>query len=269
MQSILTKKRYYIIETPPITDTTNGSNSVYNYNKTENGEPRVNDISKMIYKQTKNTIYYDEIVYYNPNGNIFKTTSSLPCNFKGGFNIYDISKHISNKLIKFIEDLQLINTCNSYASPSNEPIPNNCSNTFIDYDTNSKIATQKNNITGNKLPLYIFLESIDSDSNRKKHLQQQLNDIDNLIKSFNTLLNFIQTDNSNNNIPAEQYEELVQKNSENIQLRNELDSKLSEIYEYNNSNIVNSKINMDSSVYAGVLWSILATSLVYFVFVKL
>ena len=61
----------------------------------------------------------------------------------------------------------------------------------------------------------------------------------------------------------------MQQQQQNVKLRADLDLKLGEIFEYNDSKIVKSKLNLDATVYTGVLWSILATSLAYFVFVKL
>jgi hypothetical protein len=52
-------------------------------------------------------------------------------------------------------------------------------------------------------------------------------------------------------------------------MRNDLDNKLREIYEYKSSNIVKSRNDLDATVYSGVAWTILATSIAYIVFTKL
>jgi hypothetical protein len=62
---------------------------------------------------------------------------------------------------------------------------------------------------------------------------------------------------------------LIKQQQQNVTLRADLDLKLGEIFEYDDSKIVKSKLHLDTTVYTGVLWSILATSLAYFVFVKL
>jgi hypothetical protein len=158
-----------------------------------------------------------------------------------------------------VKNLQLLSQCNKYASPSVSAIPSNCQGTFKEYDTNDKIQMNMN-----RLPLY--KEEIMSQS-RKKHLQQQLNDLNNLVTRFKSILDELLI--GPNNLPNFDYDSIIQLNRENVQLRNDLDQKLGEIHEYNNSRIVNSKLQLDSSVYAGVLWSILATSLIYVMFTKL
>jgi len=52
-------------------------------------------------------------------------------------------------------------------------------------------------------------------------------------------------------------------------LRNELDNHVSEILADQSTSLYQSQLLKDSSVYANVMWTILATSLIYYVFVKL
>ena len=73
----------------------------------------------------------------------------------------------------------------------------------------------------------------------------------------------IATQNPNN------YSEIVNTYKKNLHLRNELDLKLKEIYEEDGTTQRNLKIDYDSTVYASIAWSVLATSLIYYVFVKL
>ena len=156
MSKSLTEKKYYILLTPVITDTT-----LYTYNKT--GTTIVNSNSSTIttitnYSQSVKTVYYDEIVLFNPSGKTFQgitgtyTTESYN-NSPIVFNVYDLSKYISNRLLNFISQLQLVNKCNSY-SMSDNVIPSECKDTFVGYDTSSNIRNQMNE-QRSKLPLYI------------------------------------------------------------------------------------------------------------------
>jgi hypothetical protein len=52
-------------------------------------------------------------------------------------------------------------------------------------------------------------------------------------------------------------------------LRSELDEKLRELYYTETSVLSDAKMEFDTAVYSGVLWTILATCVVYYVFVKL
>ena len=54
-----------------------------------------------------------------------------------------------------------------------------------------------------------------------------------------------------------------------LTLRNELDEKLRELYYTDNSILSDDKYKLDTTVYTGVLWTILATATVYFLFVDL
>jgi hypothetical protein len=53
-----------------------------------------------------------------------------------------------------------------------------------------------------------------------------------------------------------------------LHLRGDLDNKLNILYQTNNSFLSDYKREFDTSVYTGILWTILATSLLYYVFTK-
>jgi hypothetical protein len=259
MSNPLTIKKYYIIETP-VVDQTNVS--TYNF---KDGSKMQNDLT-----QQKMIVYYNDIITEPTplvkNGTIDPTKIDNSVAVIGGntynlspkYDVYGLSNYISNALVQFINDIQLFNQCNQYASPNKKAIPVNCQDTFQQYDTNDNI---KQNM--NTLPLY--KEAVMS-GNRRKHLQQQLNDLNNIIRQFNTIIVSISSDPK---LPKDQYNQILTLNNQNVNLRNNLDQKLGEIYEYHNSKIVGSKLYLDSTVYSGVLWSILATSLIYIMFTKM
>ena len=58
-------------------------------------------------------------------------------------------------------------------------------------------------------------------------------------------------------------------NNDVLKLRGELDSKMRELYATPDSRIYEYKQSYDSTIYAGILWTILATTGLYFVFTKL
>lgn len=252
MSSKLTTEFYYIIITPTVK---NDKIDTYHISGVTNN---VNYISFSNYDINKKTIYYDEIVKYDPSGKSFEGIEGNYEMNNTKYNVWYLSKYISNRLVDLIDQLQLVNRCNKYGKPNADAIPNDCSNTFIGYDTSANIAIQKEKI----FPLY----TLNSLTSKKKHLKQQVNDVKNLIDSFNKIVLSIKNDTT---IPSTDYQTLLQTNRENVKLRSELDLKLGEIYEYNSSKIVKSRVNLDTTVYTGVIWSILATSLAYFVFTKL
>lgn len=259
MSNPLTTKKYYIIETPVVDDA-----NVHTYNMV-NGNRAQNVLQQPVLK-----VYYNDIITEPTpllkNGKIesSKLDNSVMVygdktyNLSPKYDVYGLSNYISKALVQFIADIQLFNECKKYASPNKEKIASNCKDTFQQYDTNEKIKQN-----ANKLPLY---NPAVMSGNRKKHLQQQLNDLNMIIARFNSIIAGISGDPK---LPKDQYNKLVELNSQNVKLRNDLDEKMGEIYEYNDSRIVNSKLHLDSTVYTGVLWSILATSLVYIIFTKM
>lgn len=54
-----------------------------------------------------------------------------------------------------------------------------------------------------------------------------------------------------------------------VNLRSQLDEKLSELYFAENSILTDDKLMYDTTIYTGVLWTILATVTVYYLFVDL
>lgn len=259
MSNPLTNKIYYIINTPVVDESI-----LYTYDKSQTGIKRSNTISKAY-----SEIYYSDIVY-DPNlvtttngvgnakfdfGNAIYTSGGNQYSLSRGYNLYELSNYISNLLKKFIADLQLVNQCNQYAQ-NKDTIPSNCQNTFKGYSDRSKIDRTK-------LPQYQYSVMR---GDRKKHLHQQMNDLNNIIVSYNKIIESVA---NNSSIPKDQYNVLVQTNNINIKLRNDLDEKLGEIYEYNTSEIVRSRTDLDNTMYTGIMWSILATSLIYIIFTKL
>lgn len=90
----------------------------------------------------------------------------------------------------------------------------------------------------------------------RTHLQDIQNEINN-----SAFLTDDQYQSENENIMKQWYKIL--------ELRAELDMKLRELYQMNNSAGTIYKTYVDSTLYTNVLWTVLATSLVYFLFLKL
>lgn len=261
------KKTYYIIKTPVIEDTNpNSSNSIYKYNLSSTGGTLTNDICMNAYLvngQKKNTVYYDDIVFYQP----INTTTDIVHLYEGinratgnytystFTNIYELSNYISNRLLLLITDLQLGNECKRLNHRNQLNRKPKCS-VFqpVSYNLNIPLFKNLNN----------DLEVVPGNTTKQKQIIQESNDVNQLIVRFNEILTLMQSTPDTVN-----YTELINQQKQNEYLRNELDRKLKEIYEYRNTNIVQSQLNLDNTIYTGVLWSILATSLAYFVFIKL
>jgi hypothetical protein len=97
-------------------------------------------------------------------------------------------------------------------------------------------------------------------ASRNKPLCQLVADLNSLITTFNELIN-----------TSEHPYDMTTKNSiytlynDNINLRNDLQREIDKIYGKNS----NSKLYLDSVVYTSVLWTILATTILFYIFKKL
>lgn len=92
-----------------------------------------------------------------------------------------------------------------------------------------------------------------------------------LNSSYNTLLSNIsheQTNASNISTNLTSIDDLKNNQNTNIILRNELDLKLQDLYSIQQSLPDTNQISVDSTTYAFLLWTILATSMLFFVFTR-
>jgi translation initiation factor 6 (eIF-6) len=93
-----------------------------------------------------------------------------------------------------------------------------------------------------------------------------------VISDINTVNTLITSNKSNLLIPSKyqsNYSEIVDNETEIINLRSNLDMKMREIYGLNDTVIGDSIIMNDSALYSGILFTILATTILYYTFTKL
>ena len=122
--------------------------------------------------------------------------------------------------------------------------------------------------------------------NTKKNLGQMLGDMDNLSKNYSVIIGFILAKDSDDkftkfddksNIDTgvgdmnQKYskEKIQSMFQQNLNLRQDLDQKVQAVLGAKGSYTYDSKLNQDSTIYANIMWSILATTLIYFVLVKM
>ena len=89
-----------------------------------------------------------------------------------------------------------------------------------------------------------------------------INDIINTMKSKITTIPQTTNYQSNHNSIVNDYDKVVN-------LRNDLDMKVKQLYDPENSKIVDFKYAYDSTIYSGIIISALATSLLYYIFTEL
>ena len=113
-------------------------------------------------------------------------------------------------------------------------------------------------------------EFIYKDSSCKRSLCQQFDDINSLVNSFKTI---VLTDIKNQGITPTttsptQINDIKKQHSQMIELRNKLDLQLQRLMN-KGSIFAENKLQLDSTVYTTVLWTVLATSVLYYVFIKI
>ena len=107
------------------------------------------------------------------------------------------------------------------------------------------------------------------DKNKKKANSQSMKEYQaylSTVGDLNQALNIktMSTDQYKKNL-----KDIQEKHNEIVKLRRELDTKNAELNQINNPVFTDNQIKYDASVYSGVLWTILASSLLYYLFNKL
>lgn len=187
----------------------------------------------------------------------------------GPMNLFNIQKYISDELEYFLDMVHLVKRCDDLALISNKTIPDKCSNTFNNFNHhyNNSLLNSNSTIFNNIEYNNTYVNS-QTDNNKKKNLCQKYNDIKQMLDDFQTILTEINTDENINDYPDD-YNLIMKKYSNNMVLRNELNGKIDELYSDKHSKFGNSKLHLDSTVYTSVLWTILATTIIFYIFKKL
>jgi hypothetical protein len=159
-------------------------------------------------------------------------------NFYGtdqSFNIFDLEQQVMNNLNTFNSLYSAYIRCKT-GSPATTTVAGQ------NYNTGCKQTTEQ-------------LTAV-------KNAYTTLNDsIVNLNSAISKVGSFGKASNNHANIMEQQ--------AANVKLRNQLDMKMQELLNSDNSISSIYQKNYDATIYAGVLWTVLASSMIYYVFVKL
>lgn len=206
----------------------------------------------------------------------------------GPFTYGELDDYLGDLYKKMAATIGLAHRCDAYGLAMNNntklQFPSECNATFANF-SNQKIETLRSNLINNKTP-YVsqfgqgknmydtfsytpdYLYQQQNDNNTKKPLCQQMADIIQILGDMNVITQKLNTEENKSNY-REQYDSIIGQHKKNTKLREELDRKLREVYSSNKSIYGNSKLYLDATVYTTVLWTIVATTLLYYVFVKL
>ena len=181
---------------------------------------------------------------------------------KGPYNVFDTENYILSEVNQFIKMAQIAGQCNLYKKIPRMPKEPTISQVECDSIFSNLGATYEYGF-----PSY----SVNAPENNpnilpnKKQLCQRLADLNNLLTSFN--VNILSEFETNDPEFKDHYDQIMKIQKENEALRITLDKDIDELY--NNENFHNIKKQLDYTIYTTVLWTVLATTLLFFLFMKM
>jgi len=209
---------------------------------------------------------------------------------EGPSDFFTIEKYIANELKKFFAIVDLAKRCDMYGIAMDDKkdkqkpflyIPLECNATFSNFSKQSidsikekskelKYESQLksgDNIFDN----YTFTDGYLKDKksiNDKKQLCQRLEDLSKMMLDLTNILAVLNTPENTQQF-QEQYQYIMEKHKTNLALRKELGDKMAHIEMQDKEHYGDSKLYLDSTVYTSVLWTILATTIVFYIFKKM
>ena len=263
----LLRKKYYLYES-----------NIVNLNVDPNSVGGMTTIRNNINanQQSCTTYYNNNNVLNGTKATRIARSSTSPSNTtsyaKNPISFLEGQQYIENKINELTNDIALAKGCDKssrYTGPNNtgtmlKPI---CSSKFAIYSDSGYIPTSESQI--------LQIPSIFYKDNSKKSFCQQINDISFAIADLEGIYTTII---SENNITSSRYPidpidtfDKNQKYQEILNLRNKLDMKLQSLLNKNelNTPFSQNQLQLDSTVYTTVLWTVLATSILYYVFIKI
>lgn len=202
----------------------------------------------------------------------------------GPMNLMDVQNYLLKETSKLIVTIQLVQRCDDSGFAINKnpnlSFPAECTATFQNFSENYLKNIKNNIITG-----ITYTSQINSGSdifnnfaytseyiaskttpNDWKPLCQRHADIGQMLKDFSNILSSI-GNSPEKTVFTDKYREIMNLYKQNNVLRRELEDKLEKVtqgYKYKDS-----KEFLDSTVYVSVLWTILATTILFYVFRKM
>jgi hypothetical protein len=247
-------------------------------------EPIYSILESPLWTSCSNTGIKSKIISKNaPEYNSTVSNYTNPITSK---DLFYVETYISSELQKFISNIFIAKGCDQFGiamnTKPNTSIPKKCRDTFNNF-SNNNIATIRNNIKTrrgvytsqlqfgeaifNNLTYTDAYKNSKTNNNDKKQLCQRFADISQLLTDFKNIIDSLNTDNIKNTY-KDDYNMIMEKYKANLELRNDLNTKINDLYS-DNSKIGSSKLYLDSTVYTSVLWTILATTILFYIFKKM
>jgi len=184
----------------------------------------------------------------------------------GPFNLLEIQQYLMKELSKFLITIKIVDNCerNSELGECAATFKN-FSKEYLENVKKGLLSDQSTMPFGN----YAYTDSYfnsKTNTNDKKSLCQRYGDLGNMLMYFQKIVASIDTP-AQKKLYSDEFERLVKEFNENNKLRAQLESKLDNLIQ--GYAIKDSTKMLDSTIYIGVLWTILATTTVYYIFKKM
>ena len=200
--------------------------------------------------------------------NVSKISNTTDNQNNNPYTIFEVEQYISDKILNFSNDFSLIKSC-LMDSRYGRKLDTNCT-TFSNFGEDNKTSLFSDTTNGKPYTLKENAKKLGFYNNKdtnKKSLCQQLADITNLLYTFNNFIEQEKTNINNNKKDPTPMINLRTNYNNMLELRNKLDLQLQDLL--GEKNINENKLQLDSTVYTSVLWTVLATSILYYVFIKI
>jgi hypothetical protein len=234
-------------------------------------------------EKCSNTNSVSHITSINTNYGLL--SGNLPYSFQmPAMNIIEIQKYLLEETTKLVLNIKLAKECDrgglSMNTDSKLQLPPLCASTFQNF-SNQQIENIRNGIILGNMKYTTWLQSGDSafnnyaytneyiksktNPNDWKPLCQRYADIGQLLKDFSKILSKIEA--STQGQYSDQYQEILQMYQQNVDTRKTLETRLDKLN--TGAQYRDIKTQLDSTIYISVLWTILATVTVFYIFKKM
>jgi hypothetical protein len=199
-------------------------------------------------------------------------------------SLVEVEYYISAETSKLLSSIKLVKNCDtaglSLNNNTNNPIPELCASTFKNF-SKDQIENVKKKIIANtgkyvseidESPFnnvgytdeYIQSKMTDND---KKPLCQRYADVLQMLTDFSNILKSLNNPAVTNKY-LDHYLEIMKTFEQNNTIRQGLEKKLESVYG-ENSIYDDSRKFLDSTIYVSVLWTVLATTALFYIFKKM
>lgn len=199
--------------------------------------------------------------------------------------IVDIEHYLSNETAKLIASIKIAQDCDNAAVALNtstaNSIPSICSSTFTNF-SQQQIQAIKDNLlaktgkyeseltSANGFSYFAYTDEYiasKTTENDKKGLFQRTSDVINMLADFLDILDSINQPEITSQY-IDQTQQILAMFQQNNATHDELEKKLEQVYGQKSA-YIDSKQFLDSTVYISVLWTILATTALFYMFKKM